>query len=1136
MKILQKLLQLLFIIFCAFFILVPSKVYAGESFVNIVMPVRGSEFWSNQVLPGDSFKFYYDQIHNRNLPTTWLLRFDALQDPMIVQTLKNSNDEKGLFLEVTPTMAVAAGVTYHQSSSWHQVSSVLLTGYAPDERVKLIDAYFNEFKLKFGYYPISVGAWWIDADSLTYMTEKYKITSDLIVSDQHSTDGYQVWGLFWSSPFYPSKFNASQPAQSKQNKIGPVSLQWAARDPYNGYGERVEDSTYSVQANDYLPYHDLSIEYFAKLLDIFTIQNSNPYGQLTVGIENDFTHVEFRDEFTRQLDEIKKRQSSNQIRVVTMQQFGHWFQSTFKDLSPAKVIDSQNPLDPSTHVVWISNNQYRAGLFFTPKGVILRDLRQYSETMDEPCLKSACTNLDLARTRSKPLDDVTYHQHVTMDEGLATQVLVDQQSEKLVVSYINALGEAKKIEFLQHDIVYDDRPHTITGLIIDATNPPAKQTSIDQHPQSPLPIIDLWYSLKSFLFFLLISFVGILLPGRLVYQLLGTRQSIYEEIFISMVCGLGLCILISIAAILLGFGGLAWFILIGLGLWSLRFKPVTVRLSISVLPAVIFVIGVVVSLLPVVKSGLVYPFGIGFWGPNGHDAIWHLAVIQSLQHAFPPQNYLLSGTTLSNYHYFVDLLVSQLTWIPSLDPLNLYFRLWPGLVSILIGMGSWILAKRLHITDLGISLLLGLIFLGGSFGWILSYIRQGDFGGESMFWANQAVSLHLNPPFALSLVFVLGILILVDDLVRSKSSIWRLMVISILVGLSWSVKSYAGILLLGSMSLVAILNLVQTRGLQFIKLAALSWITSLVVFLPLNWGASKLLEFNPFWLIHSMIDSQDRLNWTRFAVSRQVYTITGNYPKLLAVEGIGLITYLVGNMAVRIIGIGAFVRIWRERNPVVFMLFCIWLLGLLPTLLFVQKGNPWNIVQFLYYAMFVSCFLTVLVLERIFNRMFLAKVVCYVILLVLAIPTTYSTLSLYYPGNAHASVSPSEIQALSALKAAPSGVVLTYPFDQTDKEGQSSPLPLYTYVPSAYVAAFSDKPTFLSDEMNLEILGVEYQKRQIAENEFFKQPTQRRLEKLRQFSPVDYIYTLKSKNFQQNDLKLDTVYENQEVQVFKVKS
>ena len=62
-----------------------------------------------------------------------------------------------------------------------------------------------------------------------------------------------------------------------------------------------------------------------------------------------------------------------------------------------------------------------------------------------------------------------------------------------------------------------------------------------------------------------------------------------------------------------------------------------------------------------VRSGLKYDFGLGFWGPNGHDGIWHLSLINQLKQQIPPQNPVFSGTTLSQYHWGFDLLVALIS-------------------------------------------------------------------------------------------------------------------------------------------------------------------------------------------------------------------------------------------------------------------------------------------------------------------------------------------------------------------------------------------------------------------------------------------------------------------------------------------
>src|SRR3989344_4657902 len=170
------------ILFSLLFLFLTGDTFAASNkFITIVNPIRGDDFFQLQdAKPQDNFKKQWEEISKRGLFATWLLRPDALR--------KNQN--------------------------WHSAGSVFLTGYEVEERYRLIDGAFEEFKEIFGGYPKSVGAWWIDANSLKYMEGKYGIQANLDVADQYSTDNYQVWGQYFSTPFYPSKMNALIPTSS----------------------------------------------------------------------------------------------------------------------------------------------------------------------------------------------------------------------------------------------------------------------------------------------------------------------------------------------------------------------------------------------------------------------------------------------------------------------------------------------------------------------------------------------------------------------------------------------------------------------------------------------------------------------------------------------------------------------------------------------------------------------------------------------------------------------------------------------------------------------------------------------------------------------------------------------------------
>ncbi len=332
-------------------------------FITIVNPVRISRYIEN---PGPSLKAQYKVITDLNLPATWLATYDALVHPETKTILTNLDprQEIGLFMEVTPIFSEAAGVKYHQTGSWHFANAVFLSGYTQEERLKLIDTIFSRFKEMYGRYPTSVGSWWIDSFSLNYMQQKYGITGTLGCADQFSTDNYQLWGQYWSVPFYPSKKHAGLPAQSSKNKIPIVKSLWAARDPEKGY----TSSLYSTQ--DYL-IKELDINYFEKLVRLYAWPHENKFGHIVVGLESDLLPHEYEKEFKKQMELVNKL--SLEVNVTTLEKFNKWYIDKFPDLSPDHKIVGDN-------AVWEQTPFYRKATI----NKMVVDWRYYPKDFEEP--------------------------------------------------------------------------------------------------------------------------------------------------------------------------------------------------------------------------------------------------------------------------------------------------------------------------------------------------------------------------------------------------------------------------------------------------------------------------------------------------------------------------------------------------------------------------------------------------------------------------------------------------------------------------------------------------------------------------------------------------------------------------------
>ena len=1137
--------------FTLFFGCGQTTLAASNNFVSIVNPIRGRDFFEGKQIV-EPVIGQMEVLKRNSAAATWLVRFDALSIPEVINVLKTapSNHEVGLFLEVTDSWTNQSGVKYHKTQSWHFPGSIFLTGYSQDDRNKLIDKAFESFRNTFGYYPKSVGAWWIDGYSLEYMQKKYGITNAMIVADQYSTDNYQIWGQYFSTPYYPDKDRVINPAQSEENKIPVVITQWAPRDPVNGYGKGVEESTYSVQANDYIDFHNLGINYFSKLVDLYTNQKFNQFGQLIVGLENSYDWDKYKGEYEKEVKLLVDKQKQGRLSIVTLSGFANFYKTNFPKLSPEHLIIAEDPLGTDKKAIWFMNPYYRAAFYINDDGNSFKDIRQYIEGDEELCLKEACESLNFATSATRVLDYVTFGHRWVIDEGKIKGLKVERSGEKYVVIYTNEANNKRTIEFLPRDISIDGKISSIDVAILNSTfNKPEEKKSGNQL----IAIIDgsiFAGLLFGFIKFLLFITTAIKIPGYVI-----TKKIVSEKLpqvtlwFISF--GIGI-VSLTLISYLSGLLGLDWFVYI----YALTFLVLFwfckdwVDFKISRLTRFeLFVIllifsGVIFQLLPVYKSGINYSFGVGFWGPNAHDGVWHLSLMNKLEN-FPPQNPILSGETLRNYHYFYDLLVNVTSKFSFTTTSDLLFRFYPVLISVLLGFGAFILSKRLFNSKLAVLLGIYLVYFSGSFGWIVEYIREKHFGGESAFWANQPISFNLNPPFAVSLILVILVFVLLDIFVKNKN--WILAVVILLItGSLLQFKAYGAILVLGTLFIVGLIRLFAKRDFNILFISIAGGFVALGLLLP-NYQSFNLFqtagvfEFYPFWLVNSMLDFQDRVGWVRLAMARDAGYQSGNWFKFIAAEVIALIIFIGGNLGVRIFGIFGLFNVYKKDFLHLGLAIFSFLAILIP-LLFVQRGTAWNTVQFMYYLLFFSALFTGGTLAWIYNKLpkALGSVILAILLIVAPINAVVTAKGYLYP-SPHTYISQKELDVLDFLKNQEEGVVLTYPYDKGLKNKIAQPLPLLAYETTSYVSAYSNKSTFIEDEIQQDILQTEYKRRLIATKDFIQATNslndQSNGEKIIRFlkdNKIKYIYLPKVYNFYlpENKFGITKIFENEEVVLY----
>lgn len=555
-----------------------------------------------------------------------------------------------------------------------------------------------------------------------------------------------------------------------------------------------------------------------------------------------------------------------------------------------------------------------------------------------------------------------------------------------------------------------------------------------------------------------------------------------------------------------------------------------------------------------VKSGIVYSYGMGFWGPNGHDGVWHIALAKGLaegnlvsgQDGLRPgwQMPIFAGETIKNYHIGFDLILAALHKLTFILIRTLYFQMLPPILALLIGIYSY--KFILTWTKDKIKAFWGVFFVyfGGSWGWFINLVRGQEIAGESMFWSQQSVSTLINPPFAMSLVLIFaGLYYLIEGL-KNKDKKY-LVLSTFLFGVLIQIKVYAGILVLTALFAGGLWNLIKRKGVLLIKVFTGSLVLSILLFSPTTKEIGQALVFQPFWFLETMMSFPDRVDWQRFGEAMVNYKLGGVWPKAILAYGLALLIFLIGNLGMRLIG---FYWFWKKRKLfkkyecIDVLVVTVITVGFLIPLFFVQTGTNWNTIQFMYYSLMFMGVLAGISFVDLVRKLKYSRFknqIIEVVLLIFTLPTTLGVLYYHYlPSRPPAKISNAELEALNLLSNEPQGIVLTQPFNKAkaNEAVNNPPRPLYLYESTAYVSAFSGKPVFMEDQVNLEITGYNWISRRNEVEMYFSDVNPQVRDEFLKNNNITYLYIVKdleSDNYLYG-LNLDKIFENSEVKIYSV--
>jgi len=373
--------------------------------VNIVNFIRAVEPRRYIDLIGTVEK-QIELMDKHKLPGTFLIQYDALIMPEYQELLKKLDPNRyeiGVWHEVVQPLVEDCGYTWTGRYPWDwHCHCGFPVGYTKEQREKLIDRFFEEFKKVFGYYPRSFGSWFFDTHTIRYASEKYGLDALCNCKEQYGTDGYTLWGGYYGQGYYPAKKNVFHPAQTESEQIDAPLFRMLGSDPLYQYDFKIDPACKETQIQHVITLEpswiwDKPIAYGGACkswVDWYMKENFNgdclSFGYAQAGQENSFGWEWMSGGLTYQFGEFARLRGEGKIEVETLGNTGRWFKKTYKT-TPASAITAHDAFDdPDKNSVWYCTKNYRVNLYSDHGKLRIRDLHIFDENYMDPFEDRVC--------------------------------------------------------------------------------------------------------------------------------------------------------------------------------------------------------------------------------------------------------------------------------------------------------------------------------------------------------------------------------------------------------------------------------------------------------------------------------------------------------------------------------------------------------------------------------------------------------------------------------------------------------------------------------------------------------------------------------------------------------------------------
>lgn len=541
---------------------------------------------------------------------------------------------------------------------------------------------------------------------------------------------------------------------------------------------------------------------------------------------------------------------------------------------------------------------------------------------------------------------------------------------------------------------------------------------------------------------------------------------------------------------------------------------------------IIAILGMLIQGIVLFRSAIVKTNGIQFTELSFHDSVWHVYLINELKENFPPRHGGSAPVLIKNYHFLLDLITASIGKYLPLSTYELYYRVIPVFVSLLLSLGVFIFTRSFFRSEKTAVVALFLTLFSGNASWFVQFFRGEEFQySANTFMLDPITDILQNPHAVIVFPLMLAAILCLKEQEKKTDSRW--LVLSILpIGVLIGFKAWGGLIMLASLPIAATFRSLTKKKHDFWIIWFLALLISLIIFLP-NYDHSSAagIVFAPGWLLKRMVEDPDRYNWVNFFFLEQHYKATNNILRLILINLTEFAIYLIGNLWVKILGLAVVIK-WLLKKISASQVIILMIIGasLLLPVLFNQGRMAYDIIQFGPYSLLLLSILTAPVVIKIsikFPKK--TRVLILLILLAISVPSNSKSIVDRIKDKIFI-ISKEEMDAYKFVR------------DNTDLESVFLIYPTKRDIDTTQVPAFTQRPAFFSGKTFLIITGENYKEREEQLISFFSTVDLEARNKLIKNHSIDYLIipTNKLDNLKSEGLNLEQQYSNEAKTIYKI--